>query len=208
MKWLIKLESYDMSFKIKILKKNDCIIANQKNSNHKIIYILDGFIQTMQTFTNGEIINTQLLYTNDILIDIQQPIQIKDQHTNCFYKFKALTQTILIIINKKEFIKKIQKSDRINYNSLNLNKEMIIILSHKNTKKRLIQLLLILIKKFGVLKNNQISIPFTISHCNIASIIGSQRITVNRIMNKLKQNTIYYDSKKIIIFDILKLIQF
>lgn len=208
MKWLIKLEYYDMSFNIKVLKKDDCIINNQKTSNHRMIYILDGFMQKMQKFNNGEIINTQLLYSNDIFIDTQQSVQINDQPNNYFYKFKALTQTTIIVINQKKLLKKIQKEYRLYDYYYNLNQEMLIILSHKNTKKRLIQLLLILIKNFGILSSNKIFVPFNISHNNIANIIGSQRITVNRIMNQLKQTVLYYDNKKIVIFNLIKLIEF
>ncbi len=92
-----------------------------------------------------------------------------------------------------------------NYNTKN---EIISILSHRNTKKRIIQLLMILMKQFGQIKNNQIIIPFHLSHQTIAIIAGSQRITVNRIMNKLKQSGIVsYNKKSLIIYSVTKLIQ-
>ena len=89
----------------------------------------------------------------------------------------------------------------------NYSKDMINITSHKNTKKRLIQFLFILVERLGVPTKKQIIIPLHLSHYTIATIIGSQRITVNKIMNELKKKEILsYDNKKISIINIIQLI--
>ena len=211
MKWLNKLEYYGLSFKIETVYKNDCIIADKKRYEYKILIILDGFMQKVQNFTNGEAITLKLLYSADLFTNIKPETQSSYANTNYYYQFKALTDTTIIVLNTKELEKKTESNYYQQYLLSQIhnqeNNEMIQILSHKNIKKRIIQLLLILIKHFGKISKNHIHIPFGLSQQSIAIIIGSQRVTVNRIMSKFKRNTLYYDNKKIIIFNMLRLIQ-
>lgn len=213
MKWLFDLEHYNIAFNINILRKNESIIASYSKIPNKRLYILDGYMQKMQIFTNGETLNLQLLYSNDTFTDTHKLNVQRGGKKNYHHQFRALTKTILIVINEYEFMqktKKLQKSLNI-LNDRDLNKdknnEMIKILSHKNTKKRLIQLLLLLIKHFGTITEYNICLPFSLSSYTIASIIGSQRVTVNRIMNRLKPEIIYYDKNQILIIDLVKLIE-
>jgi len=213
MKWLVDLENFNISFNIKILQKNDYILANEERKNYKRVYILDGFIQKLQIFTNGEVTCLQLLYNNDQFNNIKACNKKQKKIINYYHQFKALKTSALIIIQEKEWVNKLQThkqfTSKCNYIQSNTNQDILSILSHKNIKKRLIQLLLILAEKFGVLANETIFIPINISHYTIAIIIGSQRITVNRIMNKLKrERLIYYDDRQITIFNIIKLIEF
>jgi len=211
MKWLNKLEEYNLSFKVKILYKNDCIIADRKSNEHKILIILDGFIQKVKIFTNGETITLKLLYNTDIFTNLRPGVRSSYSNTNHCYQFKALTNTIIIVINQKELIKPIANNyskEYLLYHIYNYeDNDILKILAHQNITKRIIQLLLILTQHFGKISKNQIYIPFNISQDNIATIIGSQRVTVNRIMNKLKTNILYYDDTKIIILNVMKLIQ-
>ena len=208
MKWLIDLEFYNIGFTIKTLSKDEYIVLYQKNYNHKILYILDGFIQSMQVFTNGEVVSLKLLYKNDTFTNIETHRNSLDNNKNYYYQFRALTYTILVIINRKEILQRMKLNYHQYYHCNYKNQEMISILSHKYTKKRLVQLLLILTKRFGVISNSRIYIPINLSHYSIATIVGSQRITVNRIMNQLKPSILYYDDKQIIIFNLIKLIQY
>lgn len=191
MKWLIDLETYNISFNIRILKKNDSILAHQDTNENKIIYILEGFIQILQVFTNGETICSQLLYTSDLFMNTIPCITLPYENINYYYKFIALTKTVIVIINEKEFIKKLNYNTELlhkfQHTYLYRNNEINQILSHRSTKKRLVQLLFILIEHFGTFTEYSIIIPFNLSHYTIATIIGSQRITVNKIMNELKK---------------------
>ena len=195
MKWLTSLEDHDISFNIHILEQNDCILAYQNINLNKIICILDGFIQILQVFTNGETICVQLLYANDLFANISTYIKTPYSNTNHYYKIIALTKTVIATINEKIFIRQIQHNTKLLnefcHTNFYHNNEITQILSHRNTKKRLIQLLFILIEHFGKFTENNLTIPFNLSHHTIATIIGSQRITVNKIMNELKKNTSY-----------------
>ena len=208
MKWLTYLEKYNISFKVSILNKEDSILINK---NNRIIYIVDGFIQKLQVFTNGEKLCTQLFYKNHILKKIKLTEQIPYKKHNHYYELIALTRTIIITLEEQELIRKSHVYYQFVYGlqswNSNHNEDIIGITSHKNTKKRLIQFLFVLIERLGVLTKKQIIIPLNLSHYTIATIIGSQRITVNRIMNELKKkNILSYDNKKISIINIIQLI--
>ena len=208
MKWLRYLETYNISFNINILNKEDSIIINEDSY---VAYIIDGFMQKLQVFTNKETLCTQLLYSNHILGKFKLTQNQFFLNRNYSYKFVALTQTIILTINKKELINKSGKYTQpicsLTYFKLIYSEDIVAIISHKNTKKRLIQFLFIIIERLGIFKKNKFLIPFNLPHSTIATIIGSQRITVNKIMNELKKERIlFYDHQEISIIDIIKLI--
>lgn len=208
MKWLRYLEIYNISFNIHVLNKEDFILINTNNNN---FYIIEGFMQTLQVFTNKEILCTQLLYKDQELDKYQSTNKNFYRTNNHCYKFVALTRTIILTINKKELITKTGTSynlvDFLYCGKFMYYKEIITITSHKNTKKRLIQFLFILIERLGRFINNKFIIPLKLSHYTIATVIGSQRITVNKIMNELKTNRIIsYNNQNISIVNIIQLI--
>ena len=207
MKWLTELEYYNIYFNLYILDTNDAIILSNTTDNNQLICILDGFMQTLKIFTNGERICTQLLYKNNAINTMHFHLNSKPTY---HYKAIAITKTVIITIPIKKLKKKANKAFKIinNFKVLQQNYDIIHILSHKSVKRRIIQLLLILIKHFGQILDHYITIPFYISHYTIANITGSQRITINRIMSSFKQSQIiHYDNQKLIIYSILQLIQ-
>lgn len=212
MLWLEYLENINISFNIKILNKNDSIIITHLLQETQLVVILDGLVQTMQIFTNGEGLCTSLLKANNII----QLNYTQTKHVNYYYKATAITKTAIISIPIQEFAKKTSKTQQLlkkfiqlntyNYTSYNI---MTSILCHKNTKKRIIQLLLILSKEFGQTQYEHIIIPFCLSHNTISIITGSHRVNITRIMNELKKNKIIsYNSQRLIIQDIIKLSQY
>ena len=208
MKWLRYLEAYNISFNINILNREDSIIVNRNNCT---IYIIDGFMQKLQVFTNKETLCTQLLYSHHVLKKFKSTKKNFYLNKNYSYRFVALTKTIILSINQKELINKGGKYNQLiyslDYSKLIYNKDIITIISHKNTKKRLIQFLLIIIERLGIFKEDKFLIPLNLPHYTIATIIGSQRITVNKIMNELKKKRILlYNNQKISIINIIKLI--
>jgi len=210
MKWLANLENNNIPFCIHILQKNDCLIMPTIIQKSNLIYVIDGFMQILKIFTNGENICMNLLYKNHIIPNIT--INIKE-NTNYYYKIVAITKTVIATIPSKILNERIQKNSncvkefQLLYNKN--NNDITNILIYKNTKKRVIQLLLTISKHFGKIKPKYIIIPFYLSHNTIATITGSQRITINRIMYRLKKNNIInYDKHKILIYSIVRLIQF
>lgn len=215
MEWIEYLENNNISFNIYILEIGDSFIFYKRSQKQQLIIILNGLIKLINIFTNGEIICTKLLHKyNTIPYDTIKSYQ----KTNNYYKANAIIKTAILTIplDKFEFYKKQKKNMSMEFFRLlhfigskqqetNL---MIQILCHRNTKKRIIHLLLLLAKEFGHLKNNEILIPFCISHNTIGIIIGSQRANVTRIMNYFKdRNIISYNKPYTIIHNLLKLIQ-
>ena len=168
-------------------------------------------MQKLQVFTNGEKLCTQLLYKDHLVKKIKLTKQLRYKRHNHHYELIALKKTIIITLEERELITKNNIYNQFIYQlhslNSNYNEDIISITSHKNTKKRLIQFLFVLMERLGIITKKQIIIPLNLSHYTIATIIGSQRITVSRIMNELKnRETLSYDNKKISIINIIKLI--
>ena len=207
MRWLRKLENSNLSFYIHQLKEQDAILTNNQKNNKQIICILEGSMKLLKIFSNNEKICVRLMHRNEIINCSEFNLL---QAGKYYYSLTAVTYSIIATIQAKEFKikakKKLQASicklKYLNHNSV------IYILSHRNTKKRIVQMLLILMQKLGQIRDHKAIIPFHLSHQTIAAITGSQRVTVNRIMNNLKQNGIIsYGNKKIIAHHVARLIQ-
>lgn len=208
MEWLKKLENYNVSFYIHTLHKEDSILIKSANENSQTIYVLDGFSQLLQIFTNNEKICIGLLRKSQMITSGKNYVKNNAYHMI----LTAITETKVITIPSKELNRKLAKNTGLFSSQLfhdcNRKHEIISILSHKNTRKRIVQLLIVLIKQLGEIKGHEITLPLHLSHQTIADITGSQRITVNRVMSSLKQNRIIsYSSKSITIRRITKLIQ-
>nr|YP_010471032.1 global nitrogen transcriptional regulator [Synarthrophyton patena]UVF62861.1 global nitrogen transcriptional regulator [Synarthrophyton patena] len=210
--WLDYLESIDISFNIEILQTHDSIIITNKAQNNQMAIILDGFIKIIKVFTNREIICTQLLKVNNII----QLHNSKNKLVNYYYKASAITETVILSIPIKELTKKkintqslIKIFEQLNTHYRISNNRMLEILCHKNTKKRILQLLLILSKEFGQIKKQKIIIPLFLPHSILSTITGCHRVNIAKIMNELKnKNLISYNNKQLIIYNILKLSQY
>lgn len=210
MQWLLKLEKNNIPFCIHVLQKNDSIIMYEIIQKRQIIYIVDGLIQVLKIFTNKEQVCLYLIYKNSIIPDINN---YKNNNNNYYYKIIALKKTVIATITSNKSYATLQKNNKIfqefqlTYNQK--KRDLVSIFIYKNTTQRLIQLLLIMVKNFGIVKQKHIIIPFSLSHNTIGTIIGSQRITINRIMFHLKQKKIInYNKEKIIIYNIIQLIQY
>jgi len=86
---------------------------------------------------------------------------------------------------------------------------MLEILAHKNTKHRIVQLLLILSSKFGIIKNQEVEIILSISRNMLSKITGSSKNSVNKVLQQMqKKDTISYCHNIITIRNISRLINY
>nr|UAT97797.1 global nitrogen transcriptional regulator [Ahnfeltia fastigiata] len=190
MKWINSLSKEKVPFQIYKLNKGDAIISRPDYDNSKLLIILDGYIYLMKVFTNKETLSIGILNTNSI-IDIKF-ILSKNKHY--YYKALAISSTFIIsfeiknILNLKTLEKRLIEDVLKSY-ILTIAKYEIMtnILAHKDIKNRLIQLLLILCEECGVIKNHYIIIPLKLSHSTLSLIIGSNRVTIARLMKRLQQ---------------------
>lgn len=209
MRWIKELENCNISFQIHVLQKQDSIFIKNKHRDKNIMHVLDGFIKLVQIFTNNEKICLRLICKNQT-VDSKM-LNNKSQQKHYYYLLVAITETAIVTIPSKEFYTKTKRNKGtflfLQAENQCKKNEMISILSHKNTKKRVIQLIIILVKQFGHIKKSKIIVPFDLTHQLIATIVGSQRTTVNKIMSTLKQKEIIsYGNKNIIINNITQLI--
>jgi CRP-like cAMP-binding protein len=184
------------------LKAGDAVIIHSSN-NFNIYLILEGALVLSKVFTNKEIISFSILESQDIIITSFKELS----RSNYFYKIEALADTYLLSFNHQS----IQQYEKIiaiqNYKTSLKNIYMTEILAHRNTRDRLIHLLLILSELFGIVNKNHINIPLNISKLMLASIIGSNRNTVGQLIYRLEYNrSIRYSKQKIIIYDMVSLI--
>lgn len=206
MEWLKELENCNISFHMHVLQKQDAIFMQSTDRNNQIIHILDGFIQLIQVFTNSEKVCVKLLHKRQTIINKKN----KTKKCSHYYLLVAIAKTTIITIPSEEFNKKKERIKLLSLIQLQRNEKdkVIDILSHRNTKKRVVQLLITLTKQFGQIKKQKITLPLDLPHETIAIITGSQRITISRVMNKLKKNGIInYSDRDIIICSIAKLIR-
>nr|QCI05746.1 global nitrogen transcriptional regulator [Cryptopleura ramosa] len=199
MKWINEFSNSQIPYYIYKLNKGDTIIYNCNSDYNKSLVILNGIIYLIKIFTNQEIIPLAILNTNHIIN--LNPFRINQQN---YYKIIALEKTYIISfnINKLKYNSNTYKSLILN---IMLSYELTIkqyeimncILMQKHIKDRLIQLILFLSLNFGIIHQKQIIIPFQLSQKNLGTIVGSNKITINKIINKLSQAMlIRYSLKK------------
>nr|YP_009297848.1 global nitrogen transcriptional regulator [Kumanoa americana]AOM67582.1 global nitrogen transcriptional regulator [Kumanoa americana] len=185
------------------LSIGDSLIVHKEN-NRNLYLILEGVIVLSKVFTNEEILSIGIFSWQDIIItnfdNLSSP--------NYFYKVQAICSTYIISINRKNvtYTQKIihmkSKQTSIKYQN------MIEILAHKNIKHRFIQLLLTLCNICGIIDKNYIEIQLSLSQTIIAAILGSNRNTINQLIQEMqKKQLIYYAKNKIIIYNLLNLSQ-
>jgi len=208
MKWLNTLESSNASFHMHILHKEEFILLQNRSKYEYMIYVLEGYAQLLRVFTNSEKVCLQILRSNQIIISHKNSITAEN-HCDLII---AITKMRLVTTPLVKSTGKAKRNMALLIKTAigkgNITDEIVSILSHRNTKKRIVQLLMILTKQFGQTKGTGIIIPIHLTHQAIAEITGSQRITVSRVMASLKRNRIInYNSKHIIVYSITRLIQ-
>nr|YP_009511545.1 global nitrogen transcriptional regulator [Gracilariopsis mclachlanii]AXI97422.1 global nitrogen transcriptional regulator [Gracilariopsis mclachlanii] len=202
-KWVQLLLELDIPFYVYKLNKGDSIISKYKHKNSSAAIILYGTVYVLKMFTNGEAICVALLNHNNI-IDFNFSTLDKDY---VYYKIIALEETYLINFYWLDFICIFNylpiaiKIFNLFRNTLKKYEMTSYVISHKSIRYRIIQLFVLLCQEFGYINNNCIKIPFEISQLTISNMIGSNTITVNKIMRDLINQFLikYIVKKKILI---------
>nr|YP_009295239.1 global nitrogen transcriptional regulator [Dasya binghamiae]AOH77251.1 global nitrogen transcriptional regulator [Dasya binghamiae] len=198
MTWINKLANSQIPYYIYKLNKGDQIIYNYNTYYNNIIIILYGTIYFIKAIHRKQIFPLAILKTNNIINLKKFCINIKYS-----YKLIACETTYLVsfsLINtkniKKDILFNIISSQNLTLNNYAMMNE---ILKHKYIKHRIIQMILLLSLKFGHINNQEIIIPFSLSQKDLANLLGSNKTTINKIINELcKKMFIQYSSKKII----------
>nr|YP_009399597.1 global nitrogen transcriptional regulator [Dictyomenia sonderi]ARW69203.1 global nitrogen transcriptional regulator [Dictyomenia sonderi] len=197
MQWIKFLTQHKIPYYIYKLRKEDYIILN-KTDHNKIIIILSGIVFITKVFPNRELLPIAILDKNNILIKSKKK-------TTIYYKIIALDTAYILTLNEYN-LNKNNISVLIGINLLNSYKKTIEqyetmnnIISQKDTKNRILQLIFIICLKFGKVKSQKIFIPFTLSNKNIAILTGTSENTVNKVIRKIyKQSIIKELNNKVI----------
>nr|YP_009732247.1 global nitrogen transcriptional regulator [Gracilaria spinulosa]QHS70716.1 global nitrogen transcriptional regulator [Gracilaria spinulosa] len=184
-KWNQLFFESEIPFYIYKLNKGDSLIFKYQIKYKPLIIIFYGTVYVMKIFTNSESIFIAIL-TNKSVIDF-----------NCldsnyvYYKVVALENTYFIKFfcldysaNYQYLLTSIKLLDLFRY-TLKQYESSLYILMHKSIRYRVVQLLLLLCRDFGVLNKNYVFIPFELSQKTISYITGSNPITVNKVMHFL-----------------------
>lgn len=209
MKWISYLKKAKIPFKLYKLNTQDSIILGQNYKNSKIFITLEGFIYLAKVFSNKEIKCISLL-TKHRIIKTQD---IEQNNKTYYYKAVAIRSSDILSIHIDQIIYKTPNTNSLlatinrfyNY-TLRDYETTASILTQKNIKARLIQLLLTLSEEFGKINKHSITIPICFSHETLSKILGTNRVTVTRTLNKLqKEQLITYNAQYIKINNFIKL---
>nr|YP_009293747.1 global nitrogen transcriptional regulator [Rhodymenia pseudopalmata]AOM64429.1 global nitrogen transcriptional regulator [Rhodymenia pseudopalmata] len=196
MQWIYYFMAHRIPFYVYKIPKNDCFIYTEDNQLNKTAIVLHGSLLMIKIFTNQEQLCLAILRANSIIDIKKNNAKIKVHY---YYKVIALDEVWLMTFKSNEaFINSpiIIKSLTASYNITLLHYEMMNnILTHKEAKNRILQLLVYLAEQFGYTKNNYTIIKFRITQSNIALIIGTNKITVNKILKMLKKDALIKYSK-------------
>nr|AIA21576.1 hypothetical protein [Neopyropia fucicola] len=196
--WLIFFNRNKINYQIFSLRQNDTLLFN---SSSRLYIILIGSLIITKVLRNTHKVTLNLLTTGDTF----GQIELVDD--NFYYETEAIDKTEVACINYTTIIKACSNCAPFNLffvNHLIFRSAkayyFIEIISHKSITSRLISLLLLLAEQNGTQVNNGIMLNFTITHKILAQIIGSNRVSVTRILAKLlKTKLISIQKKRIIV---------
>ncbi len=176
----------------------------------KIYLIREGAVRLSRVYESGEE-NFVSLLREDCLFGV---LSLTDNlQTKRKYHAKALSSVVLEAAPISSIKKAIAANTNIGFlllqslsNRLMQTESIIESLTHKDVFSKLVNYLLLLCKDFGVSAGTSIVINLHISHQEIADAIGSTRVSVTRLIGKLKHlGLLTVHQKKIIILDHIKL---
>nr|YP_009019566.1 global nitrogen transcriptional regulator [Gracilaria salicornia]AHH24534.1 global nitrogen transcriptional regulator [Gracilaria salicornia]UAD87694.1 global nitrogen transcriptional regulator [Gracilaria salicornia] len=202
-KWMQLFFESEVPFYVYKLYKAEALIFKYRTNHKPLLIVFYGTVYIMKIFPNGESLFLAIL-TNNSIIDINFNLSDSDYS---YYQVVALENTYFIKFSWLDYVthfKYLSTSVKLLdlfRDTLRQYENSSYILVHKSIRYRVIQLLLLLCKEFGILNNNYIIIPFELSQKTIGYITGSNPVTVNKVINFLISKLFikYIVKKKILI---------
>ncbi len=181
------------------LKPGDLLMIY--DNDHNIYIIIQGIVIVNKLFSNNERFSSDLIYTGHLIQDIFK----QDKSYNYCYELSPIIKTYIISIpdTSNYLDRSTIHSYYININNRPSRINLLDIWVHKKIHNRIIHLLLLLCEVTGRSYQNSIILDLQLSYKLIATITGSTRNTVSRIIRQLEHdNIIKYTKKQIIISNI------
>ena len=203
--WHYLLSIQENYFTVHHIQSGDCVLINFKNQS-QIYLIIKGYIKVSKIFRNNYVLVFALLTNNDLICT-------QNVSTTCLCVAEALCSTSLISCYYDDILYHFKHLTVISYEIISAyhryiqkSNQITQLLSHRDKKNRLINLLLVLCKEKGIITKFGIIINLFITNYKLANLIGSSRITVNKVFNKLKGNQLISTwNNKLIIHDPISL---
>ena len=207
-KWVRLLSYHKVPFNYHQLLRGDSILIDFQRKK-QIYIIIQGSLKLSKIFTNQEILTLGIFTENDIINELEHIVHNK----NYYYIAETLTTTSIISCNYEKIAYWIYQDANICYEIILAYQKytqkiilMMQVLAHRDKKSRLIHLLLLLCQQFGCKTKLGIVIPIIITQNTLATIIGSNRITITRIIQSLQKSqliSIYHH--KMVIHNLISL---
>ena len=166
----------------------------------RVYFLLKGAVKLSRVYEAGEEITVALLRENSVFGVLSL---ITGQRSDRFYHAVAFTPVELLsspIEQVEQALKSHPDLSLLMLQGLSsriLQTEMMIeTLAHRDMGSRLVSFLLILCREFGVPTPEGIRIDLKLSHQAIAEAIGSDRVTVTRLLGDLRQEEMISIHKK------------
>nr|QCI04978.1 global nitrogen transcriptional regulator [Callithamnion tetricum] len=205
MTWIHQLSKANIPFNVYKLNPEDSLVCSQIFNLDQILIIIHGIIHVTHIYNNKEIIPLTILFQGHTLSVTHKLYQIQS-----YYKYTSINTTYIISFSKTS-LHKIKNKVYIYVdilNTYNLTIQQYTIMKHifieKEMKYRLLKFIIFLCNKFGIIKHTYIYLPFSIKQKILAKILGSNTVTINRIIKELSQELLirYTYKKKIYITNI------
>lgn len=185
------------------LIEGDSIVVHKNCS--QLYMVLAGVLNISKVFTNQEVYAINIISDGNFFM----PSFSNCYANNYYYALQAVQTTYIVSLtnNKLHEFNLMEQYNRkaVIYNSCHLTE----ILIHKNTQYRLIHLLLLLSKSFGIVHSHKVVIPLQLSYNTLGIMIGSNGSSVGKILRILHKNHIAKHSRNWInIYSLKELILF
>lgn len=194
--WINNFTANKIPFYTYKMIANDCLIYTDNNQVKKTIIILYGIILILKVFTNGESICIAILSKNN-LINLDS---CKKYNKRYYFQAIAIEESWVLSFQSNYIYKTSPKNINMFFKAYNITMKqqavMNEILIHRETKFRLIQLIIYLSEEFGYIQKQYITFNFRIYQTTLALIIGSNKFTINKIVKKLYNQLIIKMYKK------------
>ena len=198
MTWIHQLSKANIPFTVYKLHPEDSLVYSQAFNSDQILIIIYGIIHVTHVYHNKEIVPLTILLQGHTL-----SIAPRLNNMQSYYKYTSIN-TAYIVSCSRIAIDQVKNKVHIYIDILNMYHTTIqqyTIMKHifieKEIKYRLLKFIIFLCHKFGIIKQEYIYLPFTIKQKTLATIVGSNTVTLNKSIKELSQDLlIQYKYKK------------
>jgi CRP/FNR family transcriptional regulator len=179
-------------------KKGD-VILHQGETCENVLFITDGFVKTYTIADDGDEKLIAILGPGDVM-NLEAALFTDQAHR---YYFEAMTDGKLRILEAKQLEKKLEKNPAALFGLVRYlmtrNDELAQTLDNILQAKadvKLVNMLALLVQRFGQeLSEGMVTLPFTLSHAQLASMVGTTRETMTVQVRQLTKRGVLKPAK-------------